>query len=205
MVRSFFRTKVRRRAVPILVATGLLAGGLYAFSQDAALAQMMDKGHGGMYRHGADGHGHDEANMPGLRGLNATPEESAELAVLFRNFETISREVTNLPNGIRTVTRSSDDAVMATLVSHVIGMIDRVERGDDPQIGIQSPTLNIFFARGEGIHSEIDVTDDGIVVVQTSDDPEIVTALQTHAAEVSAMADRGMQAVHEMMMRRAGN
>jgi hypothetical protein len=27
--------------------------------------------------------------------------------------------------------------------------------------------------------------------------------LHTHAAEVSAMAERGMQAVHEMMMQRA--
>ena len=44
------------------------------------------------------------------------------------------------------------------------------------------------------------MTDEGIVVVQTSDDPELVEALQVHAAEVSDMADRGMQAVHERMM-----
>ena len=42
-------------------------------------------------------------------------------------------------------------------------------------------------------------------MTQTSDDPELVAALHTHAAEVSDMAARGMQAVHEMMMRRAGN
>ncbi|RYH10710.1 hypothetical protein EU800_07375 [Tropicimonas sp. IMCC6043] len=159
----------------------------------------------GMHGHGAFGAGHDEVTMPGLRGLNATPEESAELAVMFRNFPTISRVVTNLPDGIRTVTRSSDPAVMDVLVSHVAGMIGRVEEGDDPQILIQSPTLDIFFARGDRIESDISVTDDGIVVVQTSEDPELVEALQVHAAEVSAMADRGMQAVHEMMMRRAGN
>ena len=51
--------------------------------------------------------GHDEATMPGRRGLSATREESAELAVLFRSFQTLSREVTTLPDGIRTVTRSS--------------------------------------------------------------------------------------------------
>ncbi len=162
-----------------------------------AVAQSM-QGHG----HG-NGHGggmmHDEVTMPGLRGANATPEESAELAVMFRNFDTITREVENLPNGIRTVTRSSDPEVMDVLVSHVVGMIGRVERLDDPQIMIQSPTLDIFFERGEGITSEIDVTDDGIVVVQTSDDPELVTAMQVHAAEVSDMADRGMAAVHDMM------
>jgi hypothetical protein len=31
----------------------------------------------------------------------------------------------------------------------------------------------------------------------------VVEALQVHAGEVSDMADRGMQAVHEMMMQRA--
>lgn len=151
-----------------------------------------------MVHHG-DGIGHDEVNMPGLRGENATAEDSAELAVLFRNFETVTRAVENLPNGIRTVTRSSDPEVMDALVSHVVGMIDRVERLDDPRILIQSPTLHIFFQRGGAISSDIAVTEDGIVVLQTTDDPEMVAALHKHAAEVTAMADRGMQAVHEMM------
>jgi len=167
----------------------------------SVVAQMSGHSMGqGMHRHGEDGTGHDEYTMPGLRGLNATEEESAELAVMFRNFETLSREVTNLPNGIRTVTGSSDEAVMAALVSHVSGMIGRVESGDDPQIMIQSPTLDIFFVRGSEITTEIDITDAGIVVVQTSDVPELVEALQTHAVEVSAMAEQGMHAVHEMMM-----
>lgn len=155
--------------------------------------------------HGADGMGHDEVNMPGLRGANATDQESAELAVMFNNFKTLSREVENLPDGIRTVTRSSDPDVMAALVSHVSGMIGRVENLDDPQIFIQSPTLDIFFQRGDKIETTIDVTDEGVVVVQTSADPEVVTALQVHAGEVSAMAERGMEAVHEMMMARGGN
>ena len=163
--------------------------------------------HGMMHTqmHGPGGMmGHDMADMPGLRGLDASPAESAELGVMFASFQTLSREVTDLPNGIHTVTRSSDPAVMDALVSHVHGMIGRVEQGRDPQIFIQSPTLDIFFARPEAIVTEIDVTDEGIVVTQTSDDPDMVTALHTHAAEVSAMAERGMDAVHEMMMRRMG-
>lgn len=141
------------------------------------------------------------ANMPGLQGVNASAEESRELAILFRNFETISRVVENLPNGIRTITRSSDQQTMDALVNHAVGMIDRVWDGNDPQIRIQSPTLDIFFLKGKDILSEIEMTDDGLVVVQTSADPEIVSALHTHAAEVTAMADRGMGAVHDMMMR----
>lgn len=144
--------------------------------------------------------GHDMANMPGLRGLDATDEESAELAVMFQNFATISRTVENLPDGIRTVTGASDPEVMDALVSHVAGMIARVEQGRDPQIFIQSPTLDVFFARGDTLDTVIDYTDAGIVVTQTSTDPLLVAALHAHAAEVTAMADRGMAAVHEMMM-----
>jgi hypothetical protein len=164
----------------------------------AVVAQHMNgPGHG----HGG-GMMHDEVAMPGLRGENASPDESGELAVMFANFDTITREVENLPNGIRTVTRSSDPEVMDVLVSHVVGMIDRVGRKDDPQIIIQSPTLDAFFLLGDEIRSDIDVTDAGLVVVQTSENPDLVAALQVHAAEVSAMADRGMAAVHEMMMQR---
>ena len=189
---------IRFAGFALLASVGLLICSV------AAHAQMHGHGMGaGMHGHGADGTGHDEVNMPGLLGENATKEESSELAVMFRNFQTISREVTNISNGIRTVTRSSDDAVMDVLISHVVGMIERVETGDDPRIFIQSPTLDIFFERGDQIETSIEVTDEGIVVVQTSSDPELVEALQVHAAEVTAMADRGMQAVHEMMMARA--
>ncbi|WP_292267411.1 hypothetical protein [Marivita sp.] len=180
---------MRARWVLILIA------GLSATAP--ALAQM--HGHGHM--HEADGTGHDMVDMPGLQGENATAEESAELALMFQRFQTLSREVENLPNGIRTVTRSSDPQVMDALVSHTVGMIDRVGQMNDPKIFIQSPTLDIFFARGDRIQSEVDVTDEGVIVVQTSDDPEVVAALHTHAAEVTAMVEQGMHAVHQMMQR----
>ena len=99
MARFAIATTPRRKFALALTAAVALAGGT------AALAQMMGQG---MHMHGQGGMmNHDEANMPGLQGANATPEESAELAVMFRNFETLTREVTELPDGIRTVTRSS--------------------------------------------------------------------------------------------------
>ena len=190
-----------KKASFAIALTALLGG-------TAAMAQMAGQhmqGHGMMRHHGADGTGHDEVNMPGLRGLDASPEESAELAVLFRNFTTLRREVENLPNGIRTRTFSTDPAVMEALTSHVVGMIDRVETGRDPKILIQSPTLDIFFQRHDAIATDIDIQGDAIVVTQTSDDPEVIEALHVHAGEVSAMAARGMAAVHEMMMARQRN
>ena len=169
---------------------------LIGFSANTTLAQ---HAHG---THGADGTGHDMINMPGLRGANASAEESRELAVMFNGFESFTRTVENLPNGIRTVTRTSDPEVMEALVNHVAGMTERVFNNDNPEIIIQSPTLDIFFKRGDGILTDLNILDDGIEVVQTSDDPEVVEALQIHAAEVTEMAERGMDAVHEMMMTR---
>ncbi|MGR3511503.1 MAG: hypothetical protein ACU0GG_01975 [Paracoccaceae bacterium] len=171
-----------------VVFLGVGAGGY-------VLAQHM---HGSGHGHGM--HEHDEVTMPGLRGENASAQESEELALLFRKFETLSREVENLPNGIRTVTRSSDQEVMDALVSHAVGMIDRVHAKDDPKIIIQSPTLDTFFLHGDEIVSDVSVEDEGLVVIQTSDNPEVVAAMQIHAAEVTAMVDRGMAAVHDMMM-----
>ena len=185
--------------IGLLVLVVLAAAGVFFFKGNP-LYIMSHHMSGGTHTHGADGTRHDEVNMPGLRGGNATPDESAELAVMFRNFETITRYVTNLPNGIRTVTLSTDEDVMDQLVSHVFGMIRRVEDRDDPEIIIQSQTLDIFFERGDQIETEIELTDEGIVVIQTSQDPELIAALQEHAAEVTDLADRGMAAVHERMM-----
>lgn len=162
-----------------------------------ALAQGMGHGHGG---HGA---GHDMQRMPGLQGENASQRESDELFVMFRHFDRITREVEYLPNGIRTVTRTRHPHVLMALQSHVAGMTARVTAGDDPRILIQSPTLDIFFARGDEITADIEMLDDGIAVLRTATDPQLVAALHTHAAEVSAMVDRGMEAVHEMMEARA--
>jgi hypothetical protein len=197
---SLFKKFGKPRTVIALTVVVAVAVGGIALWRSNAFYFMSHHMAGGGHLHGADGMKHDEVNMPGLQGRNATPEQSAELAVMFRNFETISREVTNLPNGITTATRSSDPTVMDRLVAHVYGMIRRVEDKDDPKIFIQSRTLDIFFARGDEIDTEITLTDDGIVVTQTALDPALVAALRTHAAEVTAMADRGMQAVHEMMM-----
>ncbi len=122
------------------------------------------------------------------------------MQTLFRNFTLMDREVINIENGIFTVTTTNDPETYSALVSHVTGMIARVEAQDDPQVIIQSPTLDVFFMRGTEIDTEIEVTDDGIAVTQTSTDPALVSALQRHAAEVSDMVNRGMHAVHERMM-----
>ncbi len=142
---------------------------------------------------------HDEVNMPMLHGADTTVQEVDEMKALFRQHKDIRRVVEFLPNGIVTITETDNEDLRGLLVGHVAGMTTRVEDGRDPQVPIQSPTLSLLFERGHLITTELDMTDTGVKVTQTSTDPMVVAALQKHAAEVSDLAARGMVAVHEQM------
>ena len=113
--------------------------------------------------------------------------------------------VTNLPDGIRTVTESDDPEVAATIKKHVADMGKRVEEGRDPGLPIESPALQVDLpGQGQDQDARMRATEKGIVVVQTSTDATAVKALQDHAAEVTDLAQRGMVAAHEAMMKNGG-
>ena len=137
--------------------------------------------------------------MPGLQGKDTTDQEVNDLKEIFRSHQGITREVTNLTNGIVTTTEAEDEHLREAIVSHVSMMVTRLEEGKNPEVFIQSPTLDALFGVYEDIDTEIEMTDKGVKVIQTSSNPDVVALLQTHAAEVSDMAKRGMQAVHERM------
>jgi len=145
---------------------------------------------------------HNIAGIPMLIGKDTEDFEVAELRALFESHTALTRTVENLPNGIRTVTETDDAALRDAMTSHIVSMLSRVDEKRDPQIPIQSLTLDVLFEKSEFITTEVNYTATGVEVVQTSDDAEVVAALQTHAAEVSDLAARGMQSAHEAMMAR---
>ena len=69
--------------------------------------------------------------------------------------------------------------------------VKRVAEGRDPGLPIETPALHAIFRHKEQIKTTYDVTDRGIVVVQTSTHAAAVKALQDHAAEVTDLAQRG--------------
>ncbi len=161
-------------------------------------SQQMEKHHGA----GEEGqmmHAHDEVNMPGLQGKDTSEDEVNELKAIFNNHKKIMRSVENIPNGIRTITETKDDELRDAIVSHVVGMVSRLEEKRNPQIIIQSPTLDVLFEDSSSIKTELKMTELGVEVTQTSANPGIIEALQKHAREVSDMAERGMVSVHERM------
>ena len=155
-------------------------------------------------QHGAHGmggmHQHSMQTMPMLHGKNTSQQEFEDMREMFQRHLEIERTVENIEGGIRTFTAARNSELRDAIVNHVAMMITRIEEGNDPEVPIQSPILSILFELGSEIQTDIEVTDNGVIVTQTSSNPIVVQALQRHAAEVTDLANRGMQSVHERMM-----
>ena len=139
-----------------------------------------------------------------VRHDSATRAQMQVIHELVMSHEKITRTVTNLPNGIRTVTESDDPRIADLIREHVLAMDERVKAGSDPGMPMESPALKALFQVRDRIHTAIEVSSKGIVMKQTSTDPATVALLQQHAAEVSDLAARGHEAMHEAMLKHGG-
>ncbi|MDH3206869.1 MAG: hypothetical protein OEO79_09660 [Gemmatimonadota bacterium] len=117
--------------------------------------------------------------------------------------EAIDRTVTNLPNGVSTLTESDDPQVAAYIKAHVASMDQRLVNGE--VFNVTSSTIPTIFENAERIHTEIEETATGVMFTQTTEDPELVATLQAHAEEVSELARDGMAAMMRSMMDQRGN
>jgi hypothetical protein len=127
-----------------------------------------------------------------------------EIHELFANHNRMTRTVTNLPDGVRTVTESTDPHVAKLITDHVASSRKQVETGIDPGLPIESPALRAIYTHYDKIVTTVEATEKGVVVVQTSTDPQVVAALQQHAAEVTEFINDGMAAMHKAMMKNGG-
>ena len=137
---------------------------------------------------------HPEGMQPGMM-MHGDPQFQADMRLvheMLANNDKIRRTVSNLPDGIRTVTESDDAATAQSLKAHVASMDQRLAEGRI--FNLFSPTLPILFAKKDRIKTVVEPTEKGVIVTQTSADAEVVAALQTHAQEVSELARGGMVA-----------
>ncbi len=142
-----------------------------------------------------------------MMGAGHDPATMAQMGVIHElivNHDRIKRTVTNLPNGIRTVTESDDPQIARLIKDHVASMVQRVDARSDPGLPIESPALHSILQKGDKVRTKVETTATGAVVTQTSSDPETVAALQKHAGEVSDLVAGGMAAVHTAMMSNGG-
>jgi hypothetical protein len=151
--------------------------------------------------HGAGGHGPMAGAVAMLtRQDNQSSADMGLVHDLLMSHASIKRTVTNLPDGIRTVTESDDPKVAQTIKAHVASMSQRLK--DGREFNIFSPTLPVLFENRDKIKSTVEVTEKGAVVTRTSTDAKVVAALQGHAAEVTELVAEGMVAMRRGMMSR---
>jgi hypothetical protein len=170
-----------------------------------AVAQPFDMAPGMMHsmEHGSGAAGHGP--MAGATGMLTRQDagSAADMGLvhdLVMNHARIRRTVTNLPDGIRTVTESDDPQVAQTIKAHVASMSQRLKDGQE--FNIFSTTLPVLFENRDKIQSIVEVTDKGSVVTRTSADARVVAALQGHAAEVTELVREGPVAMRRGMMSR---
>jgi hypothetical protein len=187
------------------IAFGVIASLGLGLAVAAALAQSGGMGPGMMHGmdHGAAAGGHGP--MAGAVGMLTRQDagSSADMGLvhdLVMNHTKIRRTVTNLPDGIKTVTESDDPQVAQTIKAHVASMSQRLK--DGREFNIFSTTLPVLFENRDKIKSIVEVTEKGSVVTRTSTDVKVVAALQGHAAEVTELAQEGPVAMMRGMMSR---
>ncbi len=120
---------------------------------------------------------------------NSQAEDREIFQFLLTNKDQINREVTKLNNGVETLTESSVPAVAKKIQEHVAAMYDRVE--NRRPIRMRDPLFRAIFQHAGQIHMKMEKTDNGIRVVETSDDPYVVKLIQAHADVVSRFVKYG--------------
>ncbi|MFW6206316.1 MAG: hypothetical protein ACOC5J_00110 [Gemmatimonadota bacterium] len=147
--------------------------------------------------HGAHAGHAGAANDRADRHARPADDFAADMGLvheLLVDHESIRRTVTDLPDGVRTVTESDDPRVAEAIKEHVASMDRRLVEGDI--FNVRSSRIPVIFENADKIRTTIEETPSGVVFVQTTDDPELVPVLQGHAREVDELVSDGMAAMH---------
>ena len=133
----------------------------------------------------------------GMMGAATAGDMSAYMELFARHAE-IRRTVEDLPGGVRTVTESDAPELVAQLQSHVASMYQHLDRG--AEVRCMSGSLPTLFRNADGYRRRLAATPRGVVVTETSNDPELTEAIRAHAREVTGFVRDGMPAMMRGMM-----
>jgi hypothetical protein len=125
-------------------------------------------------------------------GKGKGPEHRADMELfhfLLDHRREITRKVTNLPNGVETLTESANPKVTEKLQAHVRSMYKRVE--DGRPIHARDPLFAEIFRHADRIAMKLERTERGVKVIETSDDPYVAKLIQAHAQVVNLFLKNG--------------
>jgi len=209
----------------LVLMTGMAFGAPQTAEQDAAPSDSQEYGAGGgccccrsaevadgstgCGRRGAKaGMGRGRGQGGGGRGMGRSGEsgrgsgpggrpEMASIRELMHDYrQDIIRDIEDLANGVVTVTRSPDNPEAARALSkHVEEMKSLLESGG--RIRAWDPLFREVFRHADEVDMVIEPLADGMRVIETSENPEVVKLIQAHARKVSDFLARGPEAAHE--------
>jgi hypothetical protein len=129
-----------------------------------------------------------------MRGDPSHRTDRADFHFLLAHRQEIRRTVTQLPNGVETVTESDNPEVTTILQKHVQAMHRRLQ--ERRPIHRRDPFFAEVFAHGDQIDMLITKTERGVQVKETASDPYVVRLIQAHAEVVNQFLANGMAEMH---------
>jgi hypothetical protein len=118
-------------------------------------------------------------------------EDMRVIHALLQSHEEIDREVEDIAAGIRARTTSGDAEVEGLIRTHVRGMRERVEQGET--IRHMDPVFREIFEHHEAVRMDVEQVPGGVLVVETSTDPQVELLIRQHAHRaVSEFVAEGM-------------
>jgi hypothetical protein len=143
--------------------------------------------------HGGHGHQHGRGAGMGRQGGHAGDAQHAADMEVFHflgdHGKEITRTITTLPNGVDTLTESTNPVVAEKIKQHVASMGARVR--EQRPIHMRDPLFREIFANAGKILMKVEPTANGVRVVETSADPYVAKLIQAHAEVVSLFIRNG--------------
>ncbi|MCA9267110.1 MAG: hypothetical protein KDA41_01500 [Planctomycetales bacterium] len=135
------------------------------------------------------GPGRGRGFQGGRGGDKSFAEDHEVFFFLLQSGDKIKRTITNLENGVETLTESDDADVAAKIQEHVAAMYSRVD--ERRPIHMRDPLFREIFSHADKIVMKSEETDKGVRVTETSDDPYVAKLVQEHAKVVSLFVKNG--------------
>lgn len=183
-----------RLAVVVVVAAMLLAASGAAAGPGCGCGMKASGGPGCPSCCG--GNGPCAGSRPGSGGRRMGPSRDAAMQAdhdtflfLLDHRAQIQRKVTELPDGVETLTESADPQVAEKIRAHVQAMKARMSEGRP--IHARDPLFAELFRHGDAMSMAIEPTDRGARVRETSRDAYVVKLIKAHADVVSRFLANG--------------
>ena len=167
------------RRIAVITVSVVLAGAGLSLAQGAGPGPGPGPGQGmgGMGK--GMMHGMDDAHQADM----------ALIHFLLDNGKKVSRTITELPDGVVTLTESSDPDIALKIRAHVTAMYRRLE--DKKPIHLRDPLFRELFANADKVVMKSEATVAGVKVTETSADPKVAALIKEHAKVVSQFIENG--------------